>query len=162
MSEQQQDENKENDQAASGQQAPTDDWESSKGKGGRDAVLADLHKERETRRELEKKLQAIADKEKSESQLAMERAERAEKAVILATRKAVAAANGVPGDLVDAVKGDTEEEMTESAKLLAKYLRTPEDEKRANFLPGRRGKPVGASPTALADNWLRGLPNGPE
>ena len=162
MSEQQQDENRENDQAASEQQGSTDDWSSSKGKGGRDAVLADLHKEREARRELEKKLQSIADKEKSESQLAMERAERAEKAVILATRKAVAAANGVPGDLVDAVKGDTEEEMAESAKLLAKYLRTPEDEKRANFMPGRRGQPIGAKPGAVADNWLRGIPSGSE
>jgi hypothetical protein len=128
------------------------------GKGSLANVLADLAKERKRRQAAEAKVTEYEDRDKSELDKAVARAERAERALLDKTREAIAASKGIPGELAGAIQGETEAEMAASAETFAKYLGTA-DEKRQQQSPtqrpGRRGAPVTRAKAETADDWLR-------
>lgn len=86
------------------------------------AVLADLAKERDARQALEVRLKEFEDRDKTELQRLEERAAAAEKAAAdresALLRYRVATAKNLPADLVDRLKGDTEEELSADADAL--------------------------------------------
>lgn len=99
------------------------------GDGGKRA----LNSERQARRDAEKKLTDMAsrlqqyeDRDKTELQKALERAEAAEKGVssmrVANARLMAAAVHNLPPDLIDLLGGGTDEEIDARAKLLAEKL----------------------------------------
>lgn len=104
------------------------------GKGGKDAVLADLAKERDKRQALEaeredmaKQLKELQDRDKSEGEKLAERAANAEGDLSKAQRKAiqleVGLDKGLPKSLAMRLQGDTQEEMEKDADELLKQLK---------------------------------------
>lgn len=98
--------------------------------------------------------------QKTELQRAAERAERAEKELnglrMERLRLAVAKETGLDSDLADRIRGESEEEMLEDAKALAKkYSSKPS----VDVYAGRRGVPVGAAasedPNRAFNDWVR-------
>lgn len=137
--------------------APQDDWETSEGKGGKAAVLADLAAVRKLLAEEKAKNKEYEDRDKSEADKLRDRLAAAEKALLDQTRKAVAASKGIPGELAGAIQGETEAEMEASALLFAKYVGTADDKRQQSPTqrPGRRGAPVAPTKAETADDWLR-------
>jgi hypothetical protein len=136
----------------------TADGDDGQGKGSLANVLADLAKERKRRQAAEAKVADYEDRDKSELDKAVARAERAERALLDKTREAIAASKGIPGELAGAIQGETEAEMEASALLFAKYVGTADDKRQQQSptqRPGRRGAPVAPAKAETADDWLR-------
>lgn len=132
------------------------------GKGGKDAVLADLAKERSAKKaaerqlsELTKRLQEFEDRDKTESQKLTERAEMAERELnktrAEALRARVGLAKGLPADLVERLRGETEDELSADADSLLALV-TP-GRPRGDVDQGVRGDGTAPqmSPTQAAD-----------
>ena len=135
----------------------TADGDDGQGKGSLANVLADLAKERKRRQAAEAKVVEYEDRDKSELDKAVARAERAERALLDKTREAIAASKGIPSELAGAIQGETEAEMASSAEVFAKYIGTAEEKRPSPTpRPGRRGAPVAAPKTDDVDDWLRG------
>lgn len=113
--------------------------QSAKGKSGTDEdKLGDggkraLQEERKARRDAEKnltalqaRLQEFEDRDKTELQKAIERAEAAEKGAlsmrVANTRLMAAATHNIPPDLIELLGNGTDEEIDDRAKLLAEKL----------------------------------------
>lgn len=103
------------------------------GKGGKEAVLADLAKERNATKaaerqlaELAKRLQDYEDRDKTEAQKLAERAEQAERELsalrVESLRARVALNKGVPADLVEFLTGTDEESLNDQAERLLSRL----------------------------------------
>jgi hypothetical protein len=135
----------------------TADGDDGQGKGSLANVLADLAKERKRRQAAEAKVTEYEDRDKSELDKAVARAERAERALLGKTREAIAASKGIPSELADAIQGETEAEMAESAEVFAKYIGKSEDKvaQHPTLRPGRRGTPVAGPREESVDDWLR-------
>ena len=136
---------------------------------GRDyeAEIAQLRREnakhRIQKQEKESELQefrAWKDAQKTEAQKLQERAERAEKELTTLRldrlRAAVAKEAGLDPDLADRIRGESEDEMLEDAKSLAKkYGAKPS----VDVYAGRRGVPVTAQskddPNRAFNDWVR-------
>jgi hypothetical protein len=153
------DQNETEDKAAEPQEpaGQQDDWETSEGKGGKAAVLADLAAVRKLLAEEKAKTKQFEDRDKTEMDKLRDRLEAAEKALKDKTREAIAASKGIPGELAGAIQGETEAEMEASALTFAKYVGTAEDKRNQSPTqrPGRRGEPVKGRTTETADDWLR-------
>lgn len=102
-----------------GQSSTDDRFKSEESKS---RVLADLAKERDARQAAEARLKEFEDKDKTELQRLEERAAAAEKAAAeresALLRYRVGAAKGLPADLVERLRGDTEEELLADADAL--------------------------------------------
>jgi hypothetical protein len=115
-----------------------------------DAIKAILTKERNARRAAERKASQLEtrvgefeDRDKTELQKAVERAERAEReAVELRSetlRARVAAKHSLPAELADVLKGDTEEALDEHAQRLAALVKPAGQPAGSGFDGGSRG-----------------------
>lgn len=102
----------------------TTDKATSDGRGGKDAVLADLARERRERQTLASKLKKLEDRDKTESQRAVEEAKehqaRAEKAEAELVRLRVAVAKGLTPSQAKRLVGTTEAELDADADELLK------------------------------------------
>lgn len=96
------------------------------GAGGKDAILADLAKERDRRQALEAQLAEIAEANKTEEQKREERLTAAEKAAAESAAKALryeaAAKAGLPLSMAGRLTGTTEEELLADAEELKGLL----------------------------------------
>lgn len=149
------------------------------GNAGKQALI----QERQARREAEKQLKALnerlakfEDRDKTELQKALERAEAAEKAQgsmrVANARLMAAAVHNIPPDLIDLLGDGTDEEIEGRAKLLAEKLATaapdPAEEKPAPKPKPRRpvesltpgAKPAGEKPTNPNDLFRSFLAKG--
>lgn len=136
-----------------------------------------LQEERKARRDAEKsaadmkaRLQEFEDRDKTELQKAIERAEAAEKGAttmrVANARLMAAATHNLPADLIDILGDGTEEQIDARAKLLAEKLAAaapktePQADKPASTRPVESLTP-GAKPASQPkedpDAWLRAL-----
>lgn len=135
-----------------------DDDDDSERAGGKRALLRDLARERSRRKSLEaenadfkEKFQAIEDKDKTELQKAVERAEKAEKALhqlqeaerVSELRRSVVAKKNLPSEWAELVTGDTEDEMNAVADRILANLGNGGGDKWPT-LHGTRGQQVGS------------------
>ena len=108
------------------------------------AVLADLTREREARKELEAKLKEIEDAQLSELQKAQRDAEesRAQLASLRveSARSRIALEKGVPSDLIEFITGEDEEQMAAKADLLMSRLNSTPSTPKPDFTQGASGK----------------------
>lgn len=97
----------------------------------------------------QEELQKYKDAEKTELERLTERAtkaeERAQQLLRDKTARAAAKAAGLDPDLADFLKGSTEEELKASAEALAAKTK---GNTSSDFIPGTRGGPVKAQPSA--------------
>lgn len=115
-------------------------------KGSERRVLADLAKERKARQELEAKVKAFEDAQKSEAERLADEVQRAKSEAATAKaeslRLRVAAETGLPADLHEFLSGDDEEQVRAQAqKLLAATAaatapRTPAPDPTQGAKPG--------------------------
>lgn len=115
----------------------------------KEAVLADLKRERDARKAAEKKIQEFEDAQKTDLEKLTGRAERAEATASTLeaenARLRVAISKGLPVDLVDRLKGDSEDELAEDADKLLALVAPPQTDTQA---PGPRpDRSQGASGT---------------
>jgi hypothetical protein len=146
------------------------------GDGGKRA----LHVERKARRDAERdltalkaRLQEFEDRDKTELQKAIERAEAAEQGAssmrVENTRLMAAATHNIPPDLIDLLGNGTDEEIDARAKLLAEKLAAtapapapaePEKKAPAQTRPVESltagGQPAGQTPLDM-DAFIRGM-----
>ena len=106
-----------------------DTAEKETGKGGKDAVLADLAKERDRRQALEAQLQEYQDAQKTDAEKTAERLTAAETAAAessaeLARYKAAAEAD-LPLNMAGRLRGDSLDDLIEDAKALKEHLAPP-------------------------------------
>lgn len=98
------------------------------------------------------KFDEAEDAAKNDTQKAIERAEKAEAranaAELASTRATVAAAKGVP---VELLTGSTEEELTASAEALVKWRGEVDSKRYVSDADGKHPAPV----PARSDDWLR-------
>lgn len=129
--------------------------------------IRQLRREAGNRRHQKKEVEArLAEYEKwkesqkSEVEKLRERAESAEAKLTTLQRERLqikaAKEAGLDTDLADRIRGDSEEDMLEDAKLLAKKYSS----KSVDAYAGRRGVPVGTNnpsmtPNQLANDWIR-------
>jgi hypothetical protein len=101
-------------------------------KGDKDAVLADLAKERRQRQTLERELQKLKDRDLSELERAQRQAadatKRLEQLEAESLRQRVALKAGIPAEHIHRLHGSTEDELEKDAAELAKLL-TPKGPK---------------------------------
>jgi hypothetical protein len=101
-------------------------------KGDKDAVLADLAKERRQRQTLERELQKLKDRDLSELERAQKTAKEAETRLAQleaeSLRQRVALKAGIPAEHIHRLHGSTEDELEKDAAELAKLL-TPKGPK---------------------------------
>jgi hypothetical protein len=101
-------------------------------RGDKDAVLADLAKERRQRQTLEKRLKDIEDRDLTELQRAQKTAKEAETRLAQleaeSLRQRVALKAGIPAEHIHRLHGDTEDALAADAAELAKLL-TPKGPK---------------------------------
>jgi DNA primase len=120
------------------------------GKGGSDALKADLAKERRQRQALEKRLKDIEDRDLTELQRAQKTAAEASKQLedlqreTLRQRAALKA--GIPAEHIHRLQGTTEDELDADAAELAKLL-TP----KAPRPDPSQGSRAGNQPTDMND-----------
>lgn len=128
------------------------------------AELAKVRKEAASRRvltrEQEKQLQEFEAWKKSQmtesERLKAERDEAVAKLQAAETerlQRKVARAAKLPVDLADRIRGNTEEEMLEDAKAMAKRLGASAN----GMFAGQRGAPVGTGAARSEDEWFRKL-----
>lgn len=128
-----------------------------------DGGMKALESERRARRLAEKELKALrdveqkrADAEKSELQKAVERAERAEKLASDAERRAFAAAQGIPADLLT---GATPDDWQASADALKAFQQAAAPQRqvapRAEGVQGNTGTPVTTSAGQLTGDDVK-------
>lgn len=121
-----------------------DSWENNTGKGGKEAVLADLKAERKARQEAEKKLRSFEDANKSDLEKATSSAEREKERADTAERELirlrVIAATGLPPDLQEFLGDGEEVALTERAKKLMAAVGTKPGTPRPDPSQGAKGK----------------------
>lgn len=125
--------------AEAGEQ-PSDDG----GDGSKRAILADLMKERERRREMEARLKQIEDANLSELERAQREANEARETLATIQREndrnRVALEKGVPSDLIEFITGDTAEDMAAKADLLLSRLGSNPSTPKPDRTQGASGK----------------------
>lgn len=143
---------------------PKDDEDGFKSEESKERVLADLAKERSERKKLAARLQEIEDRDKSDLQKAVERAEAAERKAseneLLALKAGIAAEKGV---LASALSGTSKEDLEKSADALiawrdSKKPPPPEPRKLKSGASGG-GEDDGRGRAAAALRQLRGAGN---
>ncbi len=127
------------------------------GDAGKKALAEERKNARAATRErdaLAARLKEIEDRDKTEQQRTLERAEAAEKALaesqLDAMRSRVAISKGVPAELVDRLRGDTEADLAKDADLLLAL--TQPGKPRGDVAQGPRGT-AGASGGTPADDF---------
>jgi hypothetical protein len=123
-------------------------------KGDKDAVLADLAKERRQRQAvererqaLEKRLKDFEDRDLTEIQKAQKQAAEATKELeqlrAESLRQRVALKHEIPSDLIGNILGSTEDEMESSAAVLARYAKpkAPRPDHTQGSRADRQGPP---------------------
>lgn len=156
------------DTTATGEQQPQGDPEPQQlGDGGKKALDAERKAKRDAEKraaELEARLQQFEDANKTEAQrltdqmtAAVTRAETAEKT---ATRLRVALAKGLPLDLADRLRGDSEDDLTADADALLALVNPPQPDEDTSRVPGPRPDMTqgrGSSTPLNGDPLLRDL-----
>lgn len=104
----------------------------------------------------EARLREIEDSQKSEQQKLAERAEAAERLASeregALLRYRVAVAKNIPAELVDRLRGDTEDELVEDADRLLGLLQPPTPPARGAVDQGARGETPALNSDALLDS----------
>lgn len=140
---------------------PGPEKEPEKGAGGKDAILADLAKERDKRQALEAKLAEYEDAQKTEAEKAAERLTTAERTAAEASARALryeaAAEAGLPLNMAARLRGDTKEELLADAEELKGLVGTPGSTFGGSADAGvRKAPPQKVSPNDLLRAAIRG------
>ncbi len=140
---------------------PGPEKEPEKGAGGKDAILADLAKERDKRQALEAKLAEYEDAQKTEAEKAAERLTTAERTAAEASARALryeaAAEAGLPLNMAARLRGDTKEELLADAEELKGLVGTPGSTFGGSADAGvRKTPPQKVSPNDLLRAAIRG------